>query len=104
MTQEELGRILKDHKLWLCDSETGCRADLYGADLRGADLDFSAWPLWCGSFGVKCDRALVEQLAGHIAALDVQDANEETVKFVTACRDFARDWKHKPDKWPGEEA
>ena len=41
------------------------------ADLRGAYLDFSAWPLSCGSFGVKVDDRIVAQLLCHIARLDV---------------------------------
>ena len=53
MRQEELNKILKEHKLWLADSSQGkkadlraadlcdvdlCYVDLYGADLRRADL------------------------------------------------------------------
>ena len=37
MKQEELNKILQDHKKWL-RSGGGKRADLQGADLRGADL------------------------------------------------------------------
>ena len=46
-------------------------ADLGGADLREADLDFSAWPLACGSFGAKVDDRIVAQLFAHLARLDV---------------------------------
>ena len=52
-----------------------CNADLYGADLRnadlrtadlhGANLDFSCWPLWCGSSGVKVDKEQARQLLSH---------------------------------------
>ena len=41
MTQEELNKILENHRHWLnedCDGWEGMRADLRGADLRGADL------------------------------------------------------------------
>jgi hypothetical protein len=31
-------------------------ANLQNADLRGADLDYSCWPLWCGSLGVIADN------------------------------------------------
>jgi hypothetical protein len=34
-------------------------------------LDFSCWPLWCGSFSVKVDDRLVCQLLHHVARLDV---------------------------------
>ena len=45
-------------------------ADLRGADLRSADLcdanlDYSAWPLWCGSLGVHIDDRLALQLLYH---------------------------------------
>ena len=39
-----------------------------GANLSGADIDFSAWPLWCGSLGVKTDKRIAAQLLYH--ALD----------------------------------
>lgn len=50
MTRGELNEILEQHKLWLdTNGAEGCRADLRGADLYGADLDYSCLPLWCGS-------------------------------------------------------
>jgi len=52
-------------------------ADLRGADLREADLDFSCWPLWCGSFDVKVDNRLILQLAAHLSRLNINDASEE---------------------------
>ena len=53
-------------------------ADLRGADLRGADLldanlDYSCFPLWCGSKGIKLDRRLFLQLLAHICAVEVDD-------------------------------
>ena len=42
--------------------------NLQGANLSGADIDFSAWPLWCGSIGVKTDKRVAAQLLYH--ALD----------------------------------
>lgn len=53
-------------------------ADLRGANLRGADLDFSCWPLWCGSFSVKLDDDQIGQLAYHL--LKVMD--EKRFKMV----------------------
>jgi uncharacterized protein YjbI with pentapeptide repeats len=49
-------------------------ADLQGANLQGANLDFSVWPLWCGSFDVKCDIRLACQLAYHFCRLECDDA------------------------------
>ena len=54
-------------------------ADLRGADLRGADLryanvDFSSWPLWCGSLkGVKVDARIARQLAYHLCSVVCDD-------------------------------
>ena len=53
-------------------------ANLWDANLQGADLDFSCWPLWCGSFGVKLDDDQIGQLAYHL--LKVMD--EKKFKMV----------------------
>ena len=37
-TEEELNKILEDHKLWLTDRTTGKRADLSGANLENVNL------------------------------------------------------------------
>jgi hypothetical protein len=86
MTQNELNKILDLHKKWLNDEDGGKRAnlrdadlrgadlydadlrgaDLCGADLCGADLDYSCWPLWCGSLDVKIDDRISRQLLYHI--------------------------------------
>ena len=54
------------------------RADLWGADLRRADLrgtnlDYSCWPLWCGSLDVKVDIRIAAQLAYHFCRLVCDD-------------------------------
>ena len=48
-------------------------ADLQRADLREADLDYSCWPLWCGSLDVKVDARIAAQLAYHFCRLDCDD-------------------------------
>ena len=48
-------------------------ANLRGADLLDADLDYSCFPLWCGSKGMKIDRRLFLQLLAHVCAVDVDD-------------------------------
>ena len=40
-------------------------ANLFGADLFGADLDFSCWPLWCGSLDAVIDKRIFCQLLYH---------------------------------------
>ena len=39
MDQTTLNEILRKHRLWLKDDPNGERADLVGADLRGANLE-----------------------------------------------------------------
>lgn len=65
---------IRKHTLWLNGEPGGERADFQGADLRGADLDFSVWPLWRGSLGsVKVDARIAAQLAYHFCSLDCDD-------------------------------
>ena len=45
-----------------------CGADLCGANLRVANLDFSCWPLWCGSLHVKIDDRIAHQLIYHVCS------------------------------------
>ena len=100
---DKLQIILDKHKKWLNDEPGGEQADLqdvylkwadlrradlrwanlrganlYGAylqeaNLQGANLDYSCWPLWCGSQGVKVDRKIAAQLAAHFCVLDCDD-------------------------------
>ena len=67
-------------------------ADLRGADLRGADLseanlDFSCWPLWCGSKNVKVDKKIFAQLAMHLCGVVVD--SEECKKAQEALAPLA---------------
>jgi hypothetical protein len=48
-------------------------ANLRGADLREADIDFSSWPLWCGSFDMTVDRRIFAQLAYHLCIVICDD-------------------------------
>jgi hypothetical protein len=106
-----LAEILDDHKLWMKEpagEEThqfadlrnanliGADlrgADLIGADLRGADLiganiDYSSWPLWCGSNHVKVDQKIAAQLAAHFCALDCDDPEYQVAR--AAILEFAK--------------
>ncbi len=74
-----------------CSSLLG--ADLQGAsitnaNLAGANIDFSCWPLWCGSRGVKVDKRIAAQLAAHFCALDCDDP--EYIKARDSILEFAR--------------
>lgn len=73
MTQTELNEVLRKHVLWLDGDTCGQRADLREANLRGADLDFAAWPLWCGSLDAIVDKRIFCQLAYHLCRVVVDD-------------------------------
>lgn len=74
MTQEELQTILEKHKKWLNNVPGGECANLAGANLKGANLDYSCWPLWCGSLrNVRIDKRIFAQLAYHICRVIVDD-------------------------------
>ena len=125
MTQEELNTILDKHKKWLDGEAGGERADLsranlsgstlsganlseatlsgadlIGADLRGAtligaDLDYSCWPLWCGSLNVVVDARIARQLAYHFCRLDCDDP--EYLEARKAIAEFANGF-HRVDE------
>lgn len=115
MDKNELAEILAKHKQWLNNKEGGICANLFNADLfkadlfnadlrhanlrnadlrhanlgnadlRNADLDFSVWPLWCGSFDVKVDVRIARQIAYHFCRLECDDAEyKEAKKAVIA--------------------
>ena len=46
-----------------------CDADLCNTNLCNANLDFSCWPLWCGSLDVKLDEKQKRQLLYHLLAI-----------------------------------
>ena len=60
------GADLQGANLWGADLWD---ADLRDADLRRADIDFSCWPLWCGSKSITVDLRIVYQLLAHVACL-----------------------------------
>ena len=91
MTQEELDKVLELHKKWVknepegkravlsCESLVGkklcgadlrhidfCNTDLRHADFRGANIDYSAFPLWCGGLCVHIDDRIAIQLLYHL--------------------------------------
>ena len=91
MNKDVLNEILKKHKMWLDNENGGTRADLRGADLREADLDFSCLPLWCGSLNAHFDDRVLIQIAYHLvrAGLHSKNASPETKTELTKLIDFA---------------
>lgn len=79
--------IITEHGMWLEGKNGGKRANLSETDLRGADLDFSVWPLWCGSLDVKVDAQIARQLAYHFCRLDCDDT--DFIAARNAVVDFA---------------
>lgn len=78
MEEKQLKKILELHQKWINKEPGGKRAnlreaDLRGADLREADLDYSCWPLWCGSLDVRVCKRIAAQLAYHFCRLDCDD-------------------------------
>ena len=73
-------------------------ADLRWADLREANLDFSAWPLWCGSLNVTVSLDFVRQLSYHVMGLIVPDADmsdeerAELARVREVLAPFANQW------------
>lgn len=80
MEQNELNEILKKHNKWINGGEGGEYADMRGADMSGADMsgadmrradmsganiDYSVWPLWCGSLTAHVDDRIAIQLLYH---------------------------------------
>ena len=63
-------------------------AYLSGADLSETDIDFSCWPLWCGSKGVKVDVRIARQLAAHFCVLDCDNAEYQAAR--AAILEFAK--------------
>ena len=84
MNKAKLNKILDNHKLWLkTNGEQGKKADLSYANLRSADLDFSAFPLWCGGLDVNIDDKQATQLLYHLVR-NVQHSKNtsETMKKI----------------------
>lgn len=98
MEEKQLENVLKLHQKWMINEPDGKRAnlrgadlreanlreanlrgaDLWGADLREADLreanlDYSCWPLWCGSLDARVCKRIAAQLAYHFCRLDCDD-------------------------------
>ena len=91
ITQEELSIVLEKHGKWLRGEPGGERANLRGAnprgadlddvDLRGADLDYASWPLWCGSLRARIDDRQAKQLLYHVlSAVSYSDNCSDDLK------------------------
>ena len=99
-----------DHAEVLKLLKDGCKKaildyDLSDADLRGAnlsdanlsdaDLDYSCYPLWCGSLHLKADKRLACQLAYHLCSMQCDDA--DYIKMRNSILGFANQF-HRADE------
>ncbi|MBU0847216.1 pentapeptide repeat-containing protein, partial [Patescibacteria group bacterium] len=73
-------------------------ADLQGADLQGVILDFSVFPLWCGSFNMKVDNRLVYQLIAHIHRLDTSGCGKDVKKIL----EVTNKWRNQFCRYRGD--
>lgn len=62
-------------------------ANLRDADLRGANVDYACWPLWCGGLHVKIDKRIACQLAYHFCNQNCDDP--EYIEARNAILNFA---------------
>ena len=51
-------------------------ADLRRADLSGANIDYSSWPMWCGSIKAVVDRTIAVQLLYHALSVGMDHFGE----------------------------
>ena len=78
MEEKQLKNVLKLHQKWINKEPGGeianlRESDLGESDLRGTNLDYSCWPLWCGSLDVRVCKQIAVQLAYHFCRLDCDD-------------------------------
>lgn len=110
MTQEELDKVLELHKKWVKNEPEGkravlsyeslvgkklcgadlrhidfCNTDLRHADFRGANIDYSAFPIWCGGLDVHIDDQIAIQLLYHLVrnVLFSQNTSEELKRLLS---------------------
>ena len=70
-------------------------ANLSDANLSDADLDYSCYPLWCGSLHLKADKRLACQLAYHLCSMQCDDA--DYIKMRNSILGFANQF-HRADE------
>ena len=100
MDNETLKSILVKHKLWLdTDGCKGDKADLKGANLYGADLDFSCLPLWCGGEFIA-DNRICKQLVAHVLRI-MELSGEKNEELLDNMREYKAGW-HRENEYGGE--
>jgi len=72
-------------------------ADLFNANLRNANLDYSCWPLWCGSLEVEVDDQMVAQLAYHLARVCGHSRLGKKLLKLKTFRDVANNFQRSEE-------
>ena len=85
------GADLSDVDLSIADLTN---ADLSGADLRNADIDYSCWPLHCGSFDVRVDANIFDQLVYHICRLKCDERADVQKQLAIVANNSALRKRH----------
>jgi hypothetical protein len=86
------GADLREANLFAADLREAdlTKTDFRRAILNGANLDFSALPLWCGSLGMKVDEKLAIQITYHLCSLNCD--SERFIKLRNGLLDFANEF------------
>jgi uncharacterized protein YjbI with pentapeptide repeats len=110
MNRETLNETIMNHAKYLNGDADGVRANLSGtdlsgtnlrganlsgSDLSGADIDYSCWPIWCGSLDVVVDKRIAVQLAYHFCRLICDDP--EYISARNSLINFANQF-HRADE------
>ena len=78
-------------------------AKLRGANLQGANLDFSCWPLWCGTTNITIDSKICKQLVYHaICNMPDSDRRDFLDDPVAYANEFRRVGEVAKIKWKVE--
>jgi len=92
------GADLQGANLWGADLQG---AYLQKANLQGATLDYSCFPLWCGSFDMKVDDRLVWQLIAHLGRLDRSKISKKVGKAIKLLEPYFDEFcKYRDDVSP----
>jgi len=120
MSKQEIEKILLDHQKWLTtEGKEGMKADFCGANLRGADLrgadlchaelchadlrganmDYSCLPLWCGG-KFKADARICKQLIAHTLVI-LELSGEGDIELLKNMREYKAGW-HRENELIGK--
>ena len=87
----DLKNILEKHSRWLANENDGDQADLSGADLRMANLDFSCWSLSCKTLNIgKVDAKICAQLLYHTLRV-IQKCEDKDMKKLLKLKSLLKE-------------